>query len=284
MSSSPPEVGRVRRMFRRKAKPGSPASPRPDRPPVESAAPPSPAHDGARIGRITSSFHLARLAAWEVPLHPNRIDDVLAGVDALVIDASAALGASVWAGLGGPAASTATRAVEAIIAAVTARGGAVVFRWDLGAGAQAETQLIPLAGRAALQVAAPHSPRADDLPVLPHGVAGAVFTAGGSHDHGLGMLASDALAGWTDPAPDAEAVPDHASTIGPAALADPHRLATWLGTIRTLALPQPLTPLTYQLGAEAIACGVILDDEVSAEVTTHQQVRDELEHLTAGAT
>jgi hypothetical protein len=236
-----------------------------------------------RVARIASSFHLARLAAWETAVHPNRVGEIPEGVQLLVIDASAALGASVWAGLGGPAGATATRAYEAAIAAAEAAGRRVVFRWDLGDRAHAETQLRPLAELATIQVAAPGSLRRDDLPVLPHGVAADVFTATGTHDHGLGMLAPDVLAGWTDPAPAVEIVPAHAATVDARTLGDPRRLAAWLGTVRTLALPQPLAPLTYHLGAEATACGVQLDDEVDAEVTTHQQVRDELARIQAAS-
>ncbi len=227
-------------------------------PPEAGALPqlPDVAPGSARIGRVTSLFHTARLAPWETALHPNRLDPLPQGIEAVVVDASAGSAASAWSGLGAVAGAHLTDRAHHLIARLIAAGIPVVFRWDLGAGAQLDAELVALADRCTLQTAAAGSPRADELKLLPFGVDVSIFRPRRGASEVQGALGPDALAGWCEPPPATPGPPPGTVTADAATIGNPRVYAEWLAGVGTLTLPRPAPPLVAQLAAEATACGV----------------------------
>jgi hypothetical protein len=294
MSPRRPELRRLRNLIRRRrATPPEPADLPADevsiRPPETStgAPPPSvvvpervpqlpaaPTAGAPRIGRVASGFHDRRLAPWEIALHPNRIAEIPAGLDVVVIDASSTLSGSVWAGWGGPAGATMTQAVHAVVSNARDAHTVVVFRWDLGPGSHAADSLRGVAATASVETAAPGSDRTD-LVTLPYAV-GDVFIGRERRGEGLGVVPAEAFEAWADPIVPDGPTPTYAVTAGAAGIADPAVIAGWFDTIRTLALPQPPSPQAVLVAAEAATCGVTLDDDLSVEILTNAEVLDRL--------
>lgn len=147
--------------------PGGPLSPALRMILVELSAPPARASDQALVGYISHPLGAIEVD-WRLDLFPNTVVPILEMVrtDVLVIDASAALAGSPWAGAGSEIDPKRTWDLVEAIRTCRRLEIPTVFRWDV------PTHRVPMLRRVAercdVVVAAEPGLGSDQLPLLPH--------------------------------------------------------------------------------------------------------------------
>lgn len=209
---------------------------------VEEASPATRVSPRGLVAYVSHPFYGgSRRSAWQLDLVPNSALPILeqAQPDALVIDASAALWGSPWAGSGSEIDPARTRSLADLVEKAGKSGIVTVFRWDVP-GHQVPV-LHRIAAACDLIVSAGKRMTFEVLPVVPHGVKTAEISDVGTRI-AVFSNSSPFAPELSDPQPLRRFAEREAEAIAARLLHDPPALRRLLGMCSVALFPPSSEP------------------------------------------